>query len=393
MERGGLIVGADQVLGVVMDGPGPLHFVLLRRTARQVKLLAHGTTDDAGALAAQCGTRVPVALALSGPRCIHRVTNASGEPVQRLGAAFPHAPLDQLFLDGRTEGGGTGVSMVRREQVAAAVEGLRTSGFRIVHRTVGPWPLLGLRALLAPDSSEWQCGEHRFRFQGADLVAHERDASNGATEKVEIGGDLVPPTHVLAWAAAWDHLVPGPQRLPEQDDDLAPDRRQEKARIWYERALVATVLLLMVLLGADQTFKHLAGPQGAAAGQDRRAAWLAVDSLRQLVTDRRTLMAGLDEAPHDGLALRAARLVTEVPAGIELDRLWADPLQAPLREREEPQIRKGTTLVEGTCTDAVLLNTWVRSLHQRPGISGIRLVALTPGERDARPRFTLQIDP
>ncbi len=392
MERGGLIVGTDQVLGVVVDGSGPLHFVLLRRTARQVELLAQGTADDAGALAARCGTRVPVALALAGPRCIHRVTNATGDPVQRIGAAFPHAPLDQLFLDGRTEGAGTGVSMVRRDQVAAATEELRTHGFRIVHRTVGPWPLLGLRTLLAPDSSEWQCGEHRFRFQGADLVAHDRDVDHYATDNVEIGSDLIPRTHALAWAAAWDHLVPGPQRLPEQDNDLAHDRRQEKARIWYERTLVAAVLLLLVLLGADQTFRHLAGPQ-ATAGQQHRAAWLAVDSLRQLVADRRALVAGLADPSDGGLALRAARLVAEVPAGIELDRLWADPLQAPLREREEPQVRKGTTLVEGTCTDAVVLNTWVRSLHQRPGISGVRLVSLTPGERDARPRFTLQMDP
>ncbi|MBL7982297.1 MAG: hypothetical protein JNL52_10875 [Flavobacteriales bacterium] len=391
MEKGGLLVGNDQVLGVAFSSSGSFQFVHLHRTRREVRLLRMGNAADANDLARQCGTRVPVALALDGPRTVHRVVPTAGSVQSMLTSAFPHAPLDQLLVDGRTFGSGTGLSMLRAADAHGTLAELRGGGFRIVHLSIGPWHLLPLRELLSDPADPWPCAGHRFQLSGPDLLTHARDTDSSAS--VVLGGDTLPSDTVPAYAVAWDHLVPGTHRSLFPEQGLSADRQQERARIWYERGLMAVVAVLLFLLGTDQVLRSMAGPQPFTDARALQLAEHAVDSLQDQLTEQRQLLAGTMLAEDRSPVRQLAALVTHVPASIELDRAWASPLLAPLREREEPRLDHGRIRVEGRCDDPKVLNGWMQHLRGRYPGRDVQLVALVPGERGSRPQFTLVIAP
>jgi hypothetical protein len=192
---------------------------------------------------------------------------------------------------------------------------------------------------------------------------------------------------------AWDLLVPGEHRSLFPDQGLSTDRQQERARLWYERGLMVVVAVLLLLLGTDQILRSMAGPQPFTDARALQLAEHAVDSLQVQLAEQRQLLAGAMLAEDRSPVRQLAALVTHVPSSIELDRAWASPLLAPLREREEPRLDHGRIRVEGKCDDPKVLNGWMQHLRGRYPGREVQLVALVPGERGSRPQFTLVIAP
>jgi hypothetical protein len=57
------------------------------------------------------------------------------------------------------------------------------------------------------------------------------------------------------------------------------------------------------------------------------------------------------------------------------------------------ELHAGRTLLEGTCGDAGLLNTWVNDLQRAQRSGSVRMTGfgVTPGE--TLPRFQITVDP
>lgn len=360
MEAGGLYIGTDQVIGVVHRGEGlALWYAHLRRKGDKVDQLAFGEAADVPALVKAVGTRVPWVVVFDGLNVVHRVVHAAGSAQDALAAAFPNAPMDQLLVSGHTSGEHHGFSMIRADRSTPVRSAMQAVGARVVDLFVGPWNLLELAPLVDATSFHQGIGGHCFILADQALVEHHRTEIPPGLRRI---GDVeIAEEATLAWAAAWAYLVPSVHRVAPLGDPCAADRVQERARVRYERVLLGTAACILLLLAVDIGLRWSTDATGAAqaTARDQHTAALAeVAALQEQVAERASLLAQLGAAQQGALAERMALLLADVPLGIRLDRVQVEPLVTPLREREPMELHAGRTLLEGTCGDAGLLNTW-----------------------------------
>ncbi|MBL7955932.1 MAG: hypothetical protein JNJ91_12905 [Flavobacteriales bacterium] len=396
MEGGTTLILHGEVVGlsITTDGERPvLHYVRLKRTRREVRIVAMGEAEDVAALKKACGTRAPVALVVHTARALHRVVPAQGDLVTLLAQGFPGAPLEQLLASGWRHGNAAGLSMMRRSAMAVMNDELRAAGYRIVARSIGPWGLLHLAPLLGKNGEEVSIGRHRFQLEAGSLTGYLEEDTTALA--VEIGDDRIPDTHLLAYAAAWEQLVPTAQRLQLADDGIRQDQREERMRLWYERGLVAVAVVLLLMLGThvlvEADLRTANAASGASQGE-RQAISERIEGLRAEVSTRTELATQLGLGRKELLAARAMRILGDVPSGILLDRVSIDPLRAGLRERERPAVDVQRIRVIGTCTDGQVLNAWMHEIRQLPGVRNVQLSGYVTDARTPRPTFTLDLE-
>ena len=396
MEGGGLLVGAGTVNGVaVMGTPDApeLPYVRLQRQGREVRILEHGIADSLDALHKALGTRVPLAVVLHTPRAVHRVMQVTGEDMEMaLRRTFPNAPLEQLHVSAWREGKGAGASIMRREHAAPFLDGLRQRGFRCVQFDVGPWGLLNVRRMAAEDGGTWKCQGQTFTFEGPDLLSHALEAGPGSD--ITLGAEIIPATHALAFAAAWESLLPSLSRYGALDLAVVTDRSEEKARIWYERLLLGSLFVLLALLGSERLLHEKVSREQATLqvnAAEQAKVRNDLSNLRSEVEAREGLVQQLGLGKERRIADRTGRILRTVPKEVLLDRLSIDPLTGPLRERDRVNTTLGLVRLEGTCTDAVVLNDWMEQLRLTAAIQQVRLVSFATEATGQRPTFIIEI--
>jgi len=396
MESSMALVVSGQVIGAAVhtDGDTPvLRFIHLQRTKSDLRILGHGVATNAADLRMQCGTRVPLAIVLSTPRCLHRVVDRTGILEELLPQTFPGASIDQLYGSGWTEGLGTGLSMMRRAQALPILDPLRAAGYRIVALHVGPWALLHLRPLLGHSGNDIDIGGQRFAWSDGTLTAYSSVPDEEGTTLV--GTDMLPSTHLLALATAWEYLMPATQRLALPDPQVTLDQREEGTRVWYERGLVVLAIALLVLLGTDSLLKaniRALEQDPHRSASDRLQLEAQIVALRAQVGPREALAQQLGFARPEPFAVRAMRILDNVPSDILLDAMAMDPLKAALRERERPSVEAHHIRIQGTCPDGQRLNAWMNELRKVPGVQNIRLISFTTDVRTKRPAFEIDLE-
>lgn len=399
MERGGIIVGQGEVIGVAVHAVTAEALVLahvhLHRRKDGVHVRAQGEATDLAGLAATYGTRIPVALTMDTDRCVHRVLQRTGEPDELLRQAFPNAALDELSTSVWKAGPATGLSMARRSAVTEVVARFHALGFRVVRVSIGPWALLGLRALLGEEAEAWSSGGHSFTFDDGLLTAH---AATRTTEgpTIQLDADRIEDRHALAFAGAWAHLVPTAERQDTPLPEVVAAQREERARYRYERGLLVAAVLFVLVIGGEravayQLARSRSTLKSSATTQARDRE--ALEALRANVQAMEGIGEELGLGRSDGLALQAARVAATVPSGIRLDRLVEHPLRGPLKEREPLATERGIVRVSGTCRDAGALDAWMSVLKGTAGLSTVKLLGYSIDPETSTPRFELELAP
>jgi Tfp pilus assembly protein PilN len=399
MDKGGLYIGAGHVVGVAVQataaGAVVYTYAYLQRKGEQILLRGTGEAGSIEALLKDIGTRVPIALCLDTPRCVHRVLHSTGAPEDLVAQAFPNAPLTDLRVGQWRMGQGTGLSMVRASEVQQVLEELVGKGARAVSLHIGPWPLLGMLPLLGDLPAERTFGQHRFLFEEGALTAVERTTEPGPSE-LHIGEDRVPGAHALAFATAWAHLVPSADQHVTSDELVADGQRQEKARRWYEGWMLVALATLLILLTGEQLLSHSLNDRRhllEGSGADRAALARQIAEEQAVLAERTALAQrlGLDTARRS--AVFAAELAATVPEGIRLERLAVDPLSGTLKEREPAAFEHGKVLLRGTCSTTAVLNTWMDTLRRHAPGRTVRLLGYSTDVQHPEPVFEISLEP
>lgn len=394
MKSASTWVVSGQVIGASVHEVGsdaPLRYVRLQRIKDEVRILEHGNATDAADLKKQCGTRAPLALVLLTPRCLHRVVRRVGTLEELVPVAFPGAPFQEIHTAGWQEVETTGVSMMRHDHAAPIITPLREAGFRIVEIAPGPWTLMQLRPLFGEQTSE-TIGGHRFTTGDGVLSGYLPPTTETGT--TTIGTDELPDTHLLALSLAWAHLVPTEQRLEHADMAVHQHRREEGARVWYERGLLALGAILLILLVSDTLLKsdlRSAQTDPNASTIDHAELTAANADLKERIRARETLVAQLGLTRTEPFASRAVRVLDQVPADILLDRVIIDPLLADLRPRERPTVQAQRIRIKGSCPDGQVFNAWMNVLRGTAGITNVRLITFTGDTPHKRPSFEIEL--
>lgn len=399
MDKGGLYIGAGHVIGVAAqaaaDGSMMYTYAYLQRKGEQMLLRGTGEASSIEALLKAIGTRVPIALCIDTPRCVHRVLQSTGTPEDLVAQAFPNAPLTDLRVGQWRMGQGTALSMVRASEVKQVLEELLGMGARAVSLHIGPWALLGVLPLLGDLPTERNFGQHRFRFEEGSLAALER-STEAELPELRIGEDRIPGAHALAFATAWDHLVPSADQHITTDELVTDGQRQEKARRWYEGWMLGSLAILLLLITGEQLLSRSLSDRGhllEGSGADRAALARQVEEAKALLMERTALAQSLGLNAARRAAALAAELASTVPEGIRLERLAVDPLSGTLKEREPAVFVHDEVLLRGTCSTTAVLNTWMDTLRQHAPGRKVRLLGYSTDAQHPEPVFEISLEP
>lgn len=393
MDSGGLYVGAGQVVGVALQG-AMYRYVHLVRRRRAVVLRRHGEADSVAALVKAVGTRVPMALCVDHERCVHRVVTDGTTAEERIAKAFPGAATGSMCASLRTQSGMTGCSMMRRDEATALLHDFVAAGARVVDLRIGPWDLLALAPLLAATDEGTAPSGTRILARNGALVLERTAADPAAT--MFLGGDPLPAVRALAFATAWGHLVPEAARTVIHEDLVLEARSHERARLWYERTLVAGLVLILGLVAAEALLAHQVDRSRAQRDDHSKAMEelrSAVEAARQERTADDALAVAMGLSGGARLSTRAATIAASTPAHIRLDRVQVDPLLEQLEEHRPVAVGTGMVRIQGRCADAALLHAWMDSLRMLPSVAAVRLVGYRPAADDGGPVFDLELSP
>ncbi|MCB0770939.1 MAG: hypothetical protein KDC00_11100 [Flavobacteriales bacterium] len=389
------IIVHDQVIGISVqsDGSNELHYVHLRKSRAGIHVLDEGTATDATSLKEACGTRIPLVLAWDATGCINRISRTSGPLEELMPQAFPGARVNDLHISGWSADQCTGMSIVRKDQLHDSLQHLREAGFRIVDLLIGPWALLHLRSVLPEGEQDRSLAGRTFQYTNSELQAVRNTEPEPTV--LTIGTETIANTHALAMAAAWEYFVPAQERLLTEDEPCAVDRREERARVRYEFGLVALAASLLLMLMVDIGLRSALERTSGAFKQDHVQHNMVEQEISRLRVDveaRETIAAQLGVLRGERFAVRAKRILSEVPSTVVLDRLILDPLEAPLRKDELPSTAQGRVQVSGSCTNGEALHSWMNALRTTPGISSVRIADFTSEDRDGRSVFTIELE-
>jgi hypothetical protein len=234
-------------------------------------------------------------------------------------------------------------------------------------------------------------GGRTFTFDQGDLLAMH--AAKEVVDRFTIGDDTLPGTHALAFATAWEHLVPAPQRLATCTATTAMDRREEQARVRYETGLAVLVVLLLGMLGTDMLVRarlDRTAARSTYSANERITELGSVERLRAHVGNLELLSAQLGIDQGERFASRTKRVLEHVPNDIRLDRITLDPL-ATLREKEVPLATEGLLRISGSCTNGESLHQWMIHLSGLVGVSEVHLEQYGFEERSGRSIFLIEL--
>lgn len=392
------IIGANELVGVeARAGEGDawrFRWVHLRKGRSGVRIMRSGEVDgNAEALAAAFGPRYPVALAVLHERILLRST---GQPfiIERdLQQWLPNVQRNDLLVDAYRLDQSSLVAIARRSLVDGLLDALGGAGIRPVALALGPWVCASMRVHWSTAGPAASWGPHHFSTGAQGAWTHEERTTVSGT--IPLGDEELDARWACAMAAAWQHwFAPVAQEITPHPG-IQHARSEERARLLYERASLAVVVILLLVLGTDLLLRRTIARERDGLNEvlaERTMQQAELDTLRDRMTAREQLLAtgGFAHAGRNMQVLDA--LASSVPAGIRLSEIWLAPLSKPLRAEEAPQRRPGILSMAGTVRDPALLPAWTARLKAMEHVNGARLISLRSDAQAPAPVFHLEID-
>ncbi len=372
------IIGTNELVGVqaeaAADGSVRFGWVHVRKDRKGVHIVRQGVAESAKALAKEVGARYPLALVHLSDRLLVR---SSAEPFQAerdLQKWLPNARAEDLLVDSFTAESVPLVCVARSEPVSELLRAITEAGLRPISLRIGPWVAFVMREHWTTTGAY---GPWRFDRapDGSWTVLHNPDAD----EPLNFGGQHVGSTSVLALAACWQHWFDPLESSAPEPPLVVQARSEERYRLFYERASLGLVVILLLLVGSNLWLRtRLAGAgaevHAAVALQARQQAEL--DSLRSSLLDCRQLLnsSGFANAGRD------MRIIDQVarstPDAVRLTELWMSPATHALRADEDLQRRDGILSIAGSTTAPAALPEWVGALNLMESVRSARLISM-----------------
>lgn len=375
MERGGLIIGNNQLLGIHAKPAGQdawtFCWVHVRKSRAGVSVMDQGAdVQGLAALVKACNTRIPVALVVQHERLLHKSWEGTFDAVRDLQQILPNARAEQLLVEVVNGTNGRTVSVARREHVEPLLAEMADAGFRTIEVFLGTTVVDAIDALRTGRSDDG----------AADLT---------------FGEDRVQHRCVPAFAACWQTWF-RPLEIESAACTAAPRaRKEERLRKYYEKGVVALLAALMLMLCADMVLRRSvssgsAGLALAKAEREQHEARMVV--LQASIQERERVLASMGATAGAGRLKIIDAIAASVPGPVRLKELWAAPVVGAMRQNEPVITEAHKVVVSGTCSDATALAAWVGELGRMDGVHAARLAGLQQDRDVGAPVFRIELE-
>lgn len=374
-----------------------MQLVILKRKGQLVSI--EKTVEDIAeieSLKKELPKDIPLQLAFTGKGVLLRriAADPSGDLKSMLSKALPNASAKDFYLQvtpaARDE---VFVSVLRKNAADELFQQLQDQQFAVTGCSIGPLAIAKLLPLLDADTTILHAGTQTLLFEDgnpAEVLTSEEESN----QTYSPGGQTIRSSLLLAFAAAFQQLLPEENRLKATIDSLenaAADFRQR--RIFKTGAATLLVFTLVLLLANFFFFSHYRTRVNELQEQLQTdgGAFTEWQALQQQVASRRAFLshAGLLEKAH--YAYYADQLAAELPAEIQLSRLAMSP-RLKLPEEDTIGFCPGRLAISGSCSQSVVLNRWLQLIKGKTWIRSAALLSYVQDRSMPQGVFEIELE-
>ncbi|MEM9023003.1 MAG: hypothetical protein AAGB22_04640 [Bacteroidota bacterium] len=387
------ISGVEAVLGT--GDQVHYRFVVVKRNKQSLDITRKGEEYASfEALAEALPKGPPVVLTLNGKGIIHRQLPEHETPdAQVVHQTLPNARIQDFYLQRYRGGTHLHSAIVRRSVLDAVLQQFESKGYRVVDVVLGPFSLVGIRPLIAPDATELVLERHQLRLNGGALEEY-RQLKTAEDSSYILGDERLRATHLLPFAAGFEGFYPHPQRQPLEAPALGNARKEQQQKRLFE---VAGWSVLLILFGAllvnfllyDHYRQQKDTLQASLSLNQEQFERLTL--LQQEFSDKQALVesTGVLSAPR--LSYYADQLALSTPKRITLTELELHPLAKKIKQKEQINFTQQAIRLEGIALRSIDLNGWIQDLTDMEWVADVRLVNYSRDPKQNTGEFELNI--
>jgi Tfp pilus assembly protein PilN len=349
-----------------------LHLVVLKKKGQQLvvdKMVQD--ISDLDLLADHLSKNIPLAVAFTGKGILHRrvASDPAGDPKLLLSKVLPNASAKEFYLQivpaAQDE---QYISVFRKSAVDEML--VRLNQFSLVACSFGPFAVINSLALLGDVKDKLQFGNHTLHLQ--DNLPEEVQFTESSSERISftIGGQNIGAELLVAFSAAFQQLLPPGQNAAVQVESLNSAKEEFLQRkLFLTGGKFLLVIILLLLLGNYFSFSHYWSEKNNldAKLQTDGGALAGLRELEKQVEVKRSFLEQAGLLRSSSPSYYADQLAAELPDEISLTRMNLAP-RLKLSEEDSIAFKPGHIEIDGSCSQSVVLNTWLQSLKTKKWI-------------------------
>jgi Tfp pilus assembly protein PilN len=338
-----------------------------------------GVKDDAEGLAKQLGTKVPIALNLSGKGVLTKqVPAASGDEQHDMARIIPNLNADDFYLQQFISNDQLFVSLVRKTLAGHWINILEQQGFTVLMLSLGPFPASHMLNQLNVYESEVVFNGIRIsRDTGQNWTAVEYSPAFQAPFSLKIGAEPIDQQLIMPYAAAFqlalsDKLEPVKATVDALDTRYGQIIGTKKLKV--TGALILGVFFILLLLNFV-TLSWLNSENSRLDGQASVSANSNSD-MQALTAQIKAKEALLKDMGWDG-GFNKARLIDQLaallPGEITLREIAINPPDVNNKDSRGQHFLDRRIKLSGNSQQVIAVNEWIARIKTLKWVKGAGL--------------------
>ena len=338
-----------------------------------------GVKDDAEGLAKKLGTKVPIALNLSGKGVLTKqVPAASGDEQQDMARIIPNLNADDFYLQQFTSNDQLFVSLVRKTLAGHWINILEQQGFTVLMLSLGPFPASHmLNQLNVYESDVVFNGIQISRDTDQNWTSVEYSPAFQAPFTLKIGAEPIDQQLIMPYAATFqlvlaDKLEPVKATVDALDTRYGQIIGTKKLKV--TGALILGVFFILLLLNFV-TLSWLNSENSRLDGQASVSANSNSD-MQALTAQIKAKEALLKDMGWDG-GFNKARLIDQLaallPGEITLREIAINPPDVNNKDSRGQHFLDRRIKLSGNSQQVIAVNEWIARIKTLKWVKGAGL--------------------
>ncbi|MEO5644584.1 MAG: hypothetical protein ABIQ40_08595 [Bacteroidia bacterium] len=373
------------------------HIVVLKRKGKTLVIEKQiSSIKNSEELSEHLTKEIPLNIVFTGKGILHRRIAADPLSDQKtfLSKVLPNATLKDFYLQAVPAAQDEQFISVLRKTVADELLLQLNEKFSVVGCSIGSPAVVSILPLLAESNEIVRFGNHEIRLQ--DQLPEEILFSEDVCEIkiIDAGGQKVEGECLLAFAVAFEQLLPEEQRTSAHVDSLVSSKEDFLQRKLFKTCALSLIVATLLLVLANYfVFSQYWSAKSELESklQSDGGAFVELGKLEKEVRIKKDFLghAGLLGPAHH--AYYADQIAAELPKEIRLTRMALSP-RLKLQEEDSIGFKTGRVEMEGSCAQSVVLNTWLQGLKKKKWVRSAILENYTQDKNMQQGEFRVALE-
>lgn len=332
----------------------------------------------------------PVYISIGGKGVVHKKVkiNEHTQDQELLNLVLPNASLSDFYLQkSSVSEHECWVSVMRKDLLDGILEELETNRLFGVEIYLGPFILENTFPFI--DKNSIHTTTHELLVEDDIIIQMDSLGSVGEGHEFQIESEVISSHELLAFSAALSHFVPFIRLRPINCFKVSNLKEEYLNKSKYR--IVTFSLIAFYFLISIINFLMYSNYQDDLNQMQyqlysKKQYVQELDLLKQEFKSKEEFIQNSGLAQASKVSYYADQIAMSVPASIQLNKLFVNPLEKRIKKGEDIQFYYNKITLSGTVSRSIELNNWIKLIKQLDWIKDIDVINYiqenmgTPGE-------------